>query len=54
LYPVCTKLSSGDQADLVAFLEALSGDALTGAEFVWSDKIPANYKPIADWRNTRN
>jgi len=48
------KLSSGDQADLVAFLEALSGDALTGAEFVWSDKIPANYKPIADWRNTRN
>jgi cytochrome c peroxidase len=47
-------MSSGEQADLVAFLEALSGDPLTSAEHVWADKIPANYTAIADWVNTPN
>jgi cytochrome c peroxidase len=42
-------LSDKDQANLVAFLEALSGDPLTGPEFVWPEKIPANYKPIENW-----
>jgi hypothetical protein len=39
---------------LVAFLEALSGDALTGPEHVWTEKIPVNYQPIEDWRNVGN
>jgi len=47
-------LSKAEQADLVAFLEALSGDQLNGSEHVWTDKIPNTYDAIADWRNTRN
>ncbi|NQU56334.1 MAG: photosynthetic protein synthase I, partial [Rhodospirillales bacterium] len=47
-------MSAGDQADLVAYLESLSGDPLTSAEHVWKDKIPANYTAIADWLNTPN
>jgi cytochrome c peroxidase len=47
-------LSSEEQANLVAFLEALSGKPLTGPAFVWKDKIPANYQPIKNWRKTRN
>lgn len=47
-------LSSQEQGNLVAFLEALSGDPLTGAEHVWKDKISANYVAIKDWRNVRN
>jgi len=47
-------LSTQEQSDLVAFLEALSGDPLTSAEFAWKDKIDPNYKPIADWLNARN
>jgi cytochrome c peroxidase len=47
-------LSREEQADLVAFLEALSGDALTGPEHVWTEKIPVNYQPIEDWRNVGN
>ena len=47
-------LSSGEQAQLVAFLEALSGDPLTSAEHVWTDRIPANYTAIADWVNVKN
>ncbi len=47
-------LSTQEQSDLVAFLEALSGEALTGAEFVWQGKIDPNYKPISDWLNARN
>ncbi|MFV2033746.1 MAG: cytochrome-c peroxidase [Halocynthiibacter sp.] len=51
-----TKLDLGEaeRADLVAFLEALSGDPLTGPEHVWTDKIPANYQAIADWVNVKN
>ncbi|MBC8269393.1 MAG: photosynthetic protein synthase I [Rhodospirillaceae bacterium] len=47
-------MSVADQADLVAYLESLSGDPLTSAEHVWKDKIPANYTAIADWLNTPN
>ena len=47
-------LSTGEQSDLVAFLEALSGAPLTGPEFVWQGKIPANYTAIENWRDTRN
>jgi cytochrome c peroxidase len=47
-------LSREERADLVAFLEALSGDALTGPEHVWTEKIPANYQPIEDWTNAKN
>jgi len=47
-------MSAGDQADLVAYLESLSGDPLTSAEHVWKDKIPANYTAIADWLKTPN
>jgi cytochrome c peroxidase len=47
-------LSDKEQADLVAFLEALTGDPLTGPEFVWPEKIPANYKPIENWLEVKN
>lgn len=47
-------LSQDERKNLVAFLESLSGDPLTGPEFVWSDPISVNYKPIADWLKKRN
>jgi cytochrome c peroxidase len=47
-------LSRLEQADLVAFLEALTGAPRTGPNFVWPDPIPANYQPIEDWRDARN
>ncbi len=47
-------LSREEQADLVAFLEALSGDALTGSDHVWSEKIPANYQAIENWVEVKN
>ncbi len=47
-------LSAEERHNLVAFLESLSGDALTGAEFVWADKIPANYPVIKNWLKARN
>jgi cytochrome c peroxidase len=47
-------LSTQEQSDLVAFLEALSGQPLTGDAFVWKDKIDPNYKPIANWLKARN
>ncbi len=47
-------LSTEEQTDLIAFLNALSGKNLTGPDHVWKDKIPANYKPIQNWRKTRN
>ena len=47
-------LSRLEQADLVAFLEALTGAPRTGPDFVWPDPIPANYGPIEDWREVRN
>jgi len=47
-------LDDNEQADLVAFLKALSGDRLNGPEFVWKDKIPATYPAIENWRESRN
>jgi cytochrome c peroxidase len=47
-------LSREERADLVVFLEALSGDPLTGPEHVWTEKIPANYQAIENWRDVRN
>ncbi len=47
-------LTNKEQRDLVAFLEALSGDPLTGPEFVWQEPIPANYTAIENWLETRN
>ena len=47
-------LGAAEQADLVAFLQSLSGDPLTGPDHVWTEKIPANYKAIADWVNVKN
>lgn len=47
-------LSKEEQADLVEFLNALSGDPLTGKEFVWSEPYPEEYPVIADWRKARN
>jgi cytochrome c peroxidase len=48
------RLSKEERESLVAFLEALSGDRLTGPEHVWKDKIPANYVAIEDWLKKRN
>ena len=47
-------LSADEQADLVAFLEALSGDPLTGPEYVWDGEIPTNYTAIENWRDVSN
>ena len=55
-------LSDGEKKDLVAFLEALSGDPLTGPEHVWDENPatpalempPLAYEAIADWRNVKN
>lgn len=47
-------LSDAEQADLVAFLTALSGDPLTGEEFVWPEKVNVNYKPYDNWVEISN
>ncbi len=47
-------LSDAEQADLVAFLEALSGDPLTGPDYVWEEEIPTNYPAIENWREVAN
>jgi len=47
-------LSEAEQADLLAFLLALSGEPLTTAEHVWTAPFPNEYEAIADWRNVRN
>ncbi len=47
-------LTDKEQKDLVAFLEALSGQPLTGPEHVWTEEIAEDYPVIPDWRNTRN
>jgi cytochrome c peroxidase len=48
------KLTGSEKKDLVEFLKALSGDVLSGKEFVWDGAYPAEYEAIADWRNVRN
>ncbi len=47
-------LTDAEQKQLVAFLEALSGDPLTSETHVWKQKYPEEYEVIADWRNVRN
>jgi cytochrome c peroxidase len=47
-------LKDQEKKDLVAFLKALSGDKLTGADYVWSEKYPDEYPVIADWNNKPN
>ncbi len=47
-------LSWQEQTDLVEFLKALSGDPLTGSEYVWKTPYPIVYEAIADWHNVRN
>ncbi|MCP5037647.1 MAG: c-type cytochrome [Rhodobacteraceae bacterium] len=47
-------LNAGEQADLVAFLESLSGDPLTSDEHVWPDKINVNYTAFDNWLEARN
>lgn len=47
-------LSGEEQGDLVAFLTALSGDALTSEEHVWPVKVNVNYAPIEDWLDKQN
>jgi len=47
-------LSFTERQDLVAFLEALSGDPLTGPEYVWDSEIPTNYSAIENWRDVSN
>jgi cytochrome c peroxidase len=47
-------LSKAEQADLVAFLESLSGLFLTGDDFVWKGEIPDDYPAIKNWRKVRN
>ena len=47
-------LSSGEQANLVAFLKALSGDALTGPDHVFGKSISQKYEPIEDWLTVKN
>ncbi len=43
-----------EQTDLVEFLKALSGDPLTGPEYVWSTPYPEEYEAIENWREVRN
>ena len=47
-------LSAQEMSDLVAFLESLSGDPLTGPEYVWEEPIPTNYPAIENWREVPN
>lgn len=48
------RLTDGEKADLVAYLEALSGDALTSNEFVWSEPYPTEYEVIPNWTQVDN
>ncbi|MEH6626645.1 MAG: cytochrome c peroxidase [Motiliproteus sp.] len=48
------KLSKQEKKNLVAFLESLSGEPLTGAQYVWQDKFPEEYDVIPNWREARN
>ena len=47
-------LTFAEQKDIVAFLEALSGDPLTGPDYVWEDPISTNYVAIENWREQTN
>ncbi len=47
-------LSGQEEKDLVAFLESLSGDELTGPEYVWDQAYPGSYQAIENWTQVRN
>ncbi len=47
-------LGKSERSDLVAFLLSLSGDLLTGTEYVWQEPYPEEYEVIANWRKVRN
>ncbi len=47
-------LTFGEQQDLVAFLESLSGDLLNDDAHVWKGEIPSNYKAIENWVEVKN
>lgn len=47
-------LSAAEQKDLVAFLESLSGEPLTGPKHVWDQPYPASYPVIENWTQVRN
>ncbi len=47
-------LSSQEKKDLVAFLDALSGDQLTGSAHVWKQPYPSEYPVIENWTQVRN
>lgn len=47
-------LTASEQSNLVEFLLALSGEALTSEEHVWTEPYPDEYEVIADWRNVPN
>jgi len=47
-------LTFDEQKNLVAFLEALSGDPLTSDDHVWPDPISTNYPAIENWREVQN
>ncbi len=47
-------LTTQEQIDLIAFLEALSGEPLAGPEHVWTEEIPTEYELIENWRDTPN
>lgn len=48
------QLSDTEKAELVAFLESLSGDQLTSPEYVWDKPYPAAYSAIENWTQVRN
>ncbi len=48
------ELSVKERADLVSFLESLSGTPLTSEEHVWKEDFPSTYPAIPDWENTPN
>ncbi len=47
-------LTTQEQIDLLSFLEALSGEPLTGPEYVWEEAIPTEYEVIENWLETTN
>lgn len=48
------KLTKSEKSDLVAFLEALSGNKLTSDKYVWKGDYPAEYPVIENWTQVRN
>ena len=47
-------LADDEKADLVAFLESLTGEPLTGEAFVWSEKWSGEYPVLENWRAIDN